>query len=227
MTDQQAPPSSARTTLYRLPDRGTSDPARIRAILADGVFCHVAIIDSGCPVVIPMAYGLQGDEIIVHGVAAGRLLRSLRSGAEVCAAVTLFDGLVLARSAFEHSMNYRSVVVFGRARWIRDASEKVDALRSLSEQALPGRWDDVRPPTSAELNQTHVFGIPITEGSAKVRSGPPSADEDSWPTWTGVLPNRVRWAAPVPEPGNDRPAPTYLTRPRRTSDIRTTTKWTD
>jgi uncharacterized protein len=139
------------------------------------------------------------------------LLGTLRDGNQVCVTVTLFDGLVLARSAFEHSMNYRSVVVFGQARWIRDEAEKVAALRAISDQLLPGRWDDVRPPDESELRRTHVLAVPLDQASAKVRSGPPSPEADDWETWTGVLPAALSWGRPEPDPGRGpQEQPDYL-----------------
>ncbi|GAB3421339.1 pyridoxamine 5'-phosphate oxidase family protein [Flindersiella endophytica] len=202
----------------RMPERGSYDPDVIRAILADGKVCHVGLVEDETPVVIPTAYGVLGSgadaEVVVHGLPASRLLGTMRARNRVCVTVTLFDGLVLARSAFEHSMNYRSVVLFGRPRWLRDESEKLAALQAISEQALPGRWDDVRPPDGSELRRTHVLAVPIEQASAKVRTGPPSPDEDDWNTWTGVLPAAQQWGEPIPEPGRE-PAdlPTYLATP--------------
>jgi nitroimidazol reductase NimA-like FMN-containing flavoprotein (pyridoxamine 5'-phosphate oxidase superfamily) len=195
----------------RMPERGSHDPGLIRSILAAGQVCHVGLIEGESPVVIPTAYGVLENEIVVHGLPASRLLGTMRAGNRVCVTVTLFDGLVLARSAFEHSMNYRSVVVFGQARWIRDEDEKLAALRAISEQALPGRWDDVRPPDLSELRRTHVLAVPLAQASAKVRSGPPSPDDDDWDTWTGVLPAGRHWGEPVPEPGREQAEiPSYV-----------------
>lgn len=196
----------------RMPERGSYDPEVIRSVLAAGQVCHVGLVQDGAPVVIPTAYGVLENEVVVHGLPASRLLGTMRAGHRICVTVTLFDGLVLARSAFEHSMNYRSVVIFGQARWLRDDAEKLAALRAISEQALPGRWDDVRPPDASELRRTHVLAVPLTQASAKIRTGPPSPDDDTWPTWTGILPATQQWSEPVPEPGRE-PAdlPTYLT----------------
>jgi uncharacterized protein len=197
--------------LRRMPERGSYDPDVIRSILAAGQVCHVGLVEDGVPVVIPTAYGLYEDEVVVHGLPASRLLGTLRDGNQVCVTVTLFDGLVLARSAFEHSMNYRSVVVFGQARWVRDPEEKVAALRAISDQLLPGRWEDVRPPSDSELRRTHVLAVPLDRASAKVRTGPPSEDSDDWETWTGVLPATLAWGAPEPEPGREpQNPPDYL-----------------
>jgi uncharacterized protein len=203
-------PPSERATVRRISERGVYDLPAVRRILEDGVFCHVAFVDRGAPIVIPMAYGLQRDAMVLHGMAASRLMGRLRTGIEACVVVTLFDGLVLAGSAFEHSMNYRSVVVFGRAGWIRSAALKLAALRSISDQVLPGRWDDVRPPTKAELRQTHVLALPLNEASAKVRSGPPTKEDVPWNTWTGVVPAAIAWGWPEPEGRSRGVLPEYL-----------------
>ncbi len=188
-----------RTTVRRLAKRGVYDRAAIHAILDEAFVCHAAVVIDGVPVVLPTGYGRDGDVLYLHGSSANRLLRAMAEGAEVCLTVTLVDGLVMARSAFHHSMNYRSVVVFGKARSITDAEEKRKALRCVSEQIAPGRWDEVRPPTDAELKQTAVVALPLEEVSAKVRSGPPIDDEEdySWPVWAGVLPLKLRAGEPV------------------------------
>lgn len=215
--------STERNQLLRKPERGSYDMAVIRSILAAGQVCHVGLVDDDVPVVIPTAYGLLDTvdgrtEIVVHGLPASRMLGVLRAGSQICVTVTLLDGLVLARSAFEHSMNYRSVVVFGRARWLRDSDEKLAALEAISEHLLPGRWADVRKPARSELNRTHVLAIPIDQASAKVRSGPPSDDEDPFDAepmvgepWTGVLPARLSWGPPEPD-GDFEATPSYLDR---------------
>jgi uncharacterized protein len=201
---------SARITVRRMPDRGDYSRSGIRAILSDGLFCHVGFLHNDSPVVIPMAYGVYEDRVVIHGLPASRTVATVRSGVDVCLAVTIFDGLVLAQGAFDHSMNYRSVVIFGRARWIRSREEKLAALRSISEQALPGRWDDVRLPSDEELRQTHVLAVPLDEASAKIRSGPPSSEVVPWDTWTGVVPARVVWNEPIPDGRSIRPVPEYL-----------------
>lgn len=204
--------ATERVTVARLPERAAYDLDTIRTILGAGQVCHLGFVADGSPVVIAMTYGLFGDELVVHGLPASRLLGVMRAGLPVCVTVTHVDGLVLAKSAFEHSMNYRSAVVHGNARWIRDEDEKRAALRAISEQLLPGRWDDVRPPTTAELRRTHVLGVPLTEASAKVRTGPPAGDEDdSWPTWTGVLPVVSSWGTPEADfRASAAPLPAYL-----------------
>ena len=184
-------------------------------ILRAGTVCHVGIIDEGVPLVMPMAYGVMGHELVVHGMAASRLQAILRSGAEICVTVTVLDGIVLARSAFEHSMNYRSVLIIGRPRWIRDRATKLAALRAVSDQMLPGRWEDIRPPDEVELRQTHVCAISLAECSAKIRSGPPEPEEHPWDTWTGVLPLSLVSGPPQPD-GDRHPLPPYLASRART-----------
>lgn len=179
-----------RTTLKRLPKRGVYDQALVYKILDEGFICHVGFVVDGKPVVIPTGYARAGDQLYIHGSAASRMLRALKSGADVCVTVTLIDGLVLARSAFHHSMNYRSVVIFGNAVPVEEQAEKLAALRALSEHMIPQRWDAVRQPNDQEMKATTVLALPLTEVSAKVRSGPPLDDEEdySWPVWAGVLP---------------------------------------
>ena len=203
-------PPSARMTVRRMGERGHYDRQTILDVLRAGMVCHVGIVEHGVPLVIPMAYGIMGGEIVLHGMAASRLQASLRSKAEVCVTVTVLDGVVLATSAFEHSMNYRSAVIVGRPRWLRDTASKLVALRAVSDQLVPGRWEDVRPPSAAELKQTHVCAISLHESSAKVRSGPPSADDEPWSTWTGVLPLGMVRGAPEPDAGATQPLPSYL-----------------
>jgi nitroimidazol reductase NimA-like FMN-containing flavoprotein (pyridoxamine 5'-phosphate oxidase superfamily) len=205
-------PVSERTRVRRFPERGGYERSTILATLRAGLLCNVAFIDAGTPVVIPMAYGLLPDALVIHGIAASRLIGSLRSGDEVCALVTILDGLVLAQGAFDHSMNYRSVVVFGRARWLRRTSDKLAALQAISDHALPGRWADIRPPDRSELRQVHVLAIPLDEASSKIRSGPPSSEDIPWDTWTGVLPVRLTWDEPLPDGRSTRPIPGYVSR---------------
>lgn len=179
-----------RTTLKRLPARGVYERDLIYKILDEGFVCHVGFVVDGRPFVIPTGYARDGDKLYLHGSQASRMLRTLQSGVDACVTVTLVDGLVLARSAFHHSMNYRSVVVFGRAVLVDDPEEKLAALRSLSEQVIPGRWDDVRKPNQQELKATTVLSLPLSEASAKVRTGPPIDDEEDYdlPVWAGVIP---------------------------------------
>ena len=192
-------PQTPRTTLKRLPQRGSYDRKVIDPILDEGFLCHVGFVLHGQPFVIPTGYARVGDSLVIHGSQASRMLRALEQGTDVCLTVTLIDGLVLARSAFHHSMNYRSVVVFGRATVVDDPASKISALRALSEHMIPGRWDDVREPTEQELQQTTVLSLPLTEGSAKVRTGPPLDDEADYdlPVWAGVIPLRLVAEPPV------------------------------
>lgn len=193
---------TARTALKRLPKRGIFDREEIKKILDEGFICHVGFNVDGQPFVIPTGYARIGDSLIIHGSQASRMLRTLEQGIEVCITVTLLDGLVLARSAFHHSMNYRSVVVFGRATKIEERAEKLAALRALSEHMIPGRWDDVRGPNQSEFRQTTVLSLPITEASAKVRTGPPLDDEADYglPVWAGEIPLKIEAGSPVSDP---------------------------
>ena len=190
-----------RTTLRRRPNRGSFETDTIYAILDQGFVCHIAFTVDGQPFAIPTGYARRGDEIYVHGSAASRMLRTLGDGVDMCLTVTLVDGLVLARSAFHHSMNYRSVVVLGKTRLVTDDGEKLEALRSFTDHIIPGRWADLRPVTAQELKATTVLALPIREASAKIRSGPPIDDEDDyrWPIWAGVVPLHTRTGEPVPD----------------------------
>ncbi len=188
-----------RTTLRRLPKRGVYDRAAVHAILDEGFICHAGFVHEGAPVVIPTAYGRDGEQLYLHGSAASRMLRTLAGGVSVSIAVTLVDGLVMARSAFHHSINYRSVVLFGEARLVSGADEKREALRVISEHLARGRWDEVRPPTPKELAATMALAVPLEEVSAKVRTGPPIDDEEDYdlPVWAGVLPLSITRGEPL------------------------------
>ena len=181
---------TTRTEVHRLPLRGTYDRETVHAILDEGLICHVGFVSDGSPFVIPTGYGRDGDRLLIHGSAASRMLRALSMGAEACITVTLLDGLVLARSAFHHSMNYRSVVVLANGTLIDEPEAKMAALRVITERLVPGRWDGVRQPTPQEMKGTTVLSFPINEASAKVRVGPPKDDEEDYalPIWAGVLP---------------------------------------
>src|SRR5258706_3171555 len=191
-----------RTTLKRLPQRGTYDRELINQILDEGLVCHVGFAVDGKLFVIPTGYAGVGESLIIHGSQASRMLRSLGQGIDVCVTVTLIDGLVLARSAFNHSMNYRSVVVFGRTTVVDASDAKLAALRAMSEHMIPGGWDDVREPNERELQQTTVLSLPLTEASAKVRTGAPVDDEDDYnlDVWAGVIPLRLVAGVPVDDP---------------------------
>jgi len=190
------------------------DRAAINQILDEGFLCHVgfAANSDAQPYVIPTSYGRAGDVLYIHGSAASRMLRNLDQGVPVCLTVTLLDGLVLARSIFNHSMNYRSVVILGTAMLVSDPAEKLAALRSLSEHILPHRWDDVRPPNEKELKATSVLKLPIDEFSAKVRVGPPIDDEDdySFPTWAGVIPLETAVGKAIPDDRCEKELPEYM-----------------
>ena len=197
MSKSSAP--TARTRVVREPQRAVYERKIIYEILDEGFICHVGFVIDGQPFVIPTSYGRDGDLLYLHGSAASRMLRHAGSGIPVCVTVTLLDGLVLARSVFNHSMNYRSVVVLGTAVAIEDSAEKLAALQVLSEHILPGRWKDARQPNERELKATTVIRLPIEEFSAKVRQGPPIDDEEdySFPTWAGVVPLNVVSGDPV------------------------------
>jgi uncharacterized protein len=203
-----------RTQVKRLPKRGKYDRETVHKILDEGFVCHVGFSVDGQPFVIPTNYGRTGDVLYLHGSAASRMLRTLSGGVPVCVTVTHVDGLVLARSAFHHSVNYRSVVILGTARLVEDPREKMEALRLFTEHVMKGRWDDVRQPTEQELKATIVLALPLEEVSAKVRTGGPIDDEPDYslPVWAGVLPLGVAVKAPIPDEKRqqDQPIPQYL-----------------
>ena len=203
-----------RTQVKRLPKRGKYERETVFAILDAGFVCHVGFTVDGQPYVIPTNYGRSGDTLYLHGSAASRMLRTLSEGVPVSVTVTHVDGLVLARSAFHHSVNYRSVVILGTARLVTDPAEKMEALRVFTEHVMKGRWDDVRQPTEQELKATTVLALPLKEVSAKVRTGGPIDDEEDYalPVWAGVLPLETSVKEPVPDPQRkrDQPIPPYL-----------------
>jgi uncharacterized protein len=190
-----------RTKVKRLPARGAYDPETIYAILDEGLICHVGFVAEGQPYVIPTGYARVGDELFIHGSSASRMLRSLSEGIDICVTVTLLDGLVLARSAFHHSMNYRSVVVLGRAELVEDTAEKESALEAFTEHIIPGRWPEIRWPSELELKATSVLKLPIEEASAKIRTGDPKDDEEDYAmnVWAGVLPLSLIPGTPIPD----------------------------
>jgi uncharacterized protein len=196
MPDPTTPTS--RTRLVREPQRAVYDRAAAYKILDEGFICHVGFVLDGQPFVIPTSYGRVGDNLYLHGSAASRMLRNLGQGLSVCVTVTLLDGLVLARSIFNHSMNYRSVVILGTAVAVSNREEKLEALRLLSEHLIPGRWDDSRQPNEKELKATLALRLPITEFSAKVREGGVIDDEEDYEfsTWAGVIPLTTVAGAP-------------------------------
>ena len=203
-----------RTQVKRLPKRGAYDRETVFKILDEGFVCHVGFVVDGQPYVIPTNYGRSGDTLYLHGSAASRMLRTLSEGIPVCVTVTLVDGLVLARSAFHHSVNYRSVVALGTARLVDDPREKREALRLFTEHIMKGRWDDIRQPSEQEMKATTVLALPLEEVSAKVRSAGPIDDEEDYALgmWAGVLPLETVAKEPIADPQRkaDQPLPAYL-----------------
>src|SRR6201993_28678 len=203
-----------RTQVKRLPKRGHYDSETVYGILDSAFVCHVGFCVDGQPHVIPTNYGRSGDTLYVHGSAASRMLRTLSGGVPVCVTVTHVDGLVLARSAFHHSVNYRSVVVLGTARLVTDPAEKMEALRVFTEHVMKGRWDNVRQPTEQELKATTVLALPLEEVSAKVRTSGPIDDETDYSlsVWAGVFPLETVAKHPIPDSRLNRetPLPGYL-----------------
>lgn len=188
--------------MKRLPQRGVYRRDTIYNILDEGFVCHVGFVVNGEPIVIPMAYARSENMLYIHGSVASRILRTLARGSPVCVTVTLLDGLVLARSAFHHSMNYRSVVVFGVASAVKNVAKKLRALHAISEHAMAGRWADVRKPNDTELKQTLVLKLPLTEASAKIRTGPPIDEPSDYDlrVWAGELPFSLVAGEPVADP---------------------------
>ncbi|HEX4769228.1 MAG TPA: pyridoxamine 5'-phosphate oxidase family protein [Bryobacteraceae bacterium] len=189
---------TSRTQVRRLPKRGVYDTEQINAILDEGFLCHVGFVQDGQPFVIPTLFARSGDRLYLHGSAASRMLKTAGGGADICVTVTLVDGFVLARSVFHHSMNYRSVVVFGKARLVTEIEEKAKALHAFTDKIARDRWGEARIPSEQEYKATHVLAIPIEEASAKVRTGPPLDDEEDYslPVWAGVVPLRISAGQP-------------------------------
>ena len=193
--------TTERTTLHRLSERGKTDRADLYAILDAGLLCHLGVIVDGYPVVLPTGYGRAGHALYLHGSSANQTLRAA-DGHEVCVTVTHLDGLVCARSVFNHSMNYRSAMIFGTARLVTGDAPRLAALRAITEQLVPGQWDHVRQPTRKELAATMVLELPLAEASVKVRTGPPHDEPEDYGTgiWAGVLPAQLIFGAPEPDP---------------------------
>lgn len=191
--------ATQRSQIKRMPQRGNYEQQTVEQILDEGLICYVGFVVEGQPFVIPTSYGRIGDRIYIHGSPASRMLRNLSTGIEVCVTVTLLDGLVLARSAFHHSMNYRSVVIFGTATVVKEPEQKLAALKAFTEHIVPGRWAEVRTPTRQEVQGTLILSLPITEASAKVRTGPPMDDEADYnlPVWAGVIPLKLSADTPI------------------------------
>jgi nitroimidazol reductase NimA-like FMN-containing flavoprotein (pyridoxamine 5'-phosphate oxidase superfamily) len=202
-----------RTTVKRHPERGAYDRATIDSILDEALICHLGFVADGRPYVIPTIHARDGDTLYVHGSPGSRMLRAAKEGVDICVTVTLLDGLVLARSVYNHSMNYRSVVVLGRAREVTDHDRKLRAMHRVVEHVVRGRWADARQPNPGEIKATTILAISLAEASAKIRSGPPTDDDDDLvlPVWAGVIPLRLEPAAPIAAEGVDGPAPDYTT----------------
>ncbi|GGS78901.1 hypothetical protein GCM10010156_42060 [Planobispora rosea] len=194
--------TTSRTTLLRGKNRARTDRDDLYAVLDAGLICHLGVVVDGFPMVVPTGYGRIGDTLYLHGSTGSRSLRTGGSGGEVCVTVTHLDGVVLARSAFHHSVNYRSAMVYGRPRLVEDPEEHLAGLRAITEQLAPGQWDAVRPPTRKELAATAVLALSLEEASVKVRQGPPVDDGEDYalPIWAGVLPLRTSWGVPEPDP---------------------------
>jgi nitroimidazol reductase NimA-like FMN-containing flavoprotein (pyridoxamine 5'-phosphate oxidase superfamily) len=213
MSDVYEP--TERTTVKRLPARGTYDRTVVHQILDEGLICHLGFVVDGQPFVIPTIYVRVGETIYVHGSPASRMLRTLEQGVPACVTVTHVDGLVLARSAFHHSMNYRSVVVLGTATLVNESERKLEVLHALTDHLIRGRWEEIRHPSPDELRRTLVLAIPIQEASAKIRVGPPLDDEEDYalPVWAGVLPLRITASEPIGDPrlSPETAVPSYAT----------------
>jgi|SRR5450755_917476 nitroimidazol reductase NimA-like FMN-containing flavoprotein (pyridoxamine 5'-phosphate oxidase superfamily) len=196
--------ATPRTTLHRLRERGQTDRADLYAVLDAGLVCHLGVVIDGIPVVLPTGYGRIDDTLYLHGSSANRSMLAA-DGQEICVTVTLLDGLVCARAIFHHSMNYRSAVVIGSARAVTDADERLGALRAVTEQLAPGRWEHARPPTRKELAATAVIALPLAEASVKVRSGPPKDDPEDYESgiWAGVIPAALIFGQVEPDPALD------------------------
>ena len=192
-------PMTSQIRVKRKPERGRYDRETIYQILDEALICHVGFVEDKQPCVIPINFARVGDSVIMHGAKASRLLKHIAAGNPVCVEATLIDGLVLARSVFHHSINYRSVVLFGTGQTVSDAGEKLAGLQAVVNHIIPGRWNEARLPTRKELNATTVVSIKIDQASAKVRSGPPADEEEdySFPVWAGLLPFQETYLSPV------------------------------
>ena len=203
-----------RSRLKRIPERASYNPDDVHAILDAAPVCHVGFQVGGQPFVIPTIHARMGDEVLIHGAKASRLLKHAATGAPLSIAVTMLDAIVLARSVFHHSMNYRSAVIFGRGRLLEDPEEKMAGLLAISEHLIKGRWDDARAPSKKELNATSVIAVSIDEATCKSRSGPPGDEEEDYalPVWAGLLPLRQEWGPLEADPGRhaDVDIPDYL-----------------
>lgn len=203
------------TRIRRMPERGHYDRETIYAIVDEALICHVGFVEAGRPFVIPTIHARMGDSIVLHGAKASRLLKHAQAGNDFCVTVTLLDGLVMARSVFHHSMNYRSAVLFGKGRLIENEDERWEAMRVLTEHIMPQRWDDARQPNATEMSATTMVAIDIADASAKMRSGPPGDDEEDYALeiWAGVLPISAHFGQPIADPKrtHDVALPEYIT----------------
>lgn len=216
MSDSKMLQVTERSRVKRQPKRGCNDLDTINQILDEALVVHVGFVVDNQPFVIPMGYGRDGEQLYLHGSTASRMLQNLEKGIEICVTATLLDGIVMARSLFHHSMNYRSAVLFGRATLVKDDAEKMHALKVLSEHMAPGRWEQARKPTVKEVKGTTVLAFPIEEGSAKVRRGAPLDDAKDYalPVWAGELPLKLTAGAPIPDPK----LPANILPPRNVTD---------
>lgn len=212
-------PVTSRNRVRRLPKRGVYDRKSVYAIIDEALACHVAFVSDGMPTVIPTLHARRGDELLLHGARTSRMLQHAAAGNPISVAITLLDGIVLARSVFHHSMNYRSVVLHGTGRLVESNEEKVSALEAFAEHIARGRWADARQPSRKELKATSVVAVPIEVAAAKTRTGPPLDDEEDYalPIWAGVLPLSMRAGTAIPDPrlDNGTTVPTYVRKYRR------------
>ncbi|MDX6387014.1 MAG: uncharacterized protein QOK34_2074 [Gaiellaceae bacterium] len=208
---------TARTTVKRHPERGDYDRDVIDAILDEALICHLGFLVDEQPFVIPTIHARDGDILYIHGSPGSRMLRTAKAGVDICVTATLLDGLVLARSVYNHSMNYRSVVVVGRAHEVTDLDEKLRAMQCVVEHVVKGRWNDARQPNDGEIKGTTILALPLDEASAKIRSGPPVDDDEdlALPVWAGVIPLRLEPSEPTAADGVDGPPPPYASAYRR------------
>jgi len=205
---------TAQNRVARVPDRGAYDKETIYPIIDEALICHVGLVQDGQPFVIPTLHARQDDTLLLHGATTSRLMKYAQSGQPLCVTITLVDSLVLARSVFHHSMNYRSAVLFGRGRLVEQEDEKLRALQAFTEHILPGRWDDARPPNAVEMKATAVVAMPIELASAKIRTGPPGDDDEdlTLPVWAGLLPIEQQFSPPenAPDLSDNIPVPAYV-----------------
>lgn len=207
-------PITERTKISRAAKKGDYTEETIYSILDEGLFCHVSYIEKETPMCIPTGYGRIGNKLYIHGSVGSHFMRAIADGRMVCLSVSLIDGLVLARSAFSHSVNYRSVVMFAKGTVVTDEEERWDSLIAITEQFISGRWDNVRLPSKSEMQKTMIISFPLEEASAKTRSGPPNDDEEDYdfPVWAGVLPLKLQAQTPITDPKMqfDLPVPEYV-----------------